>query len=93
VVVEQHAAMRFAWLREQSGNEAPVAQSTVNRLVFVAYNVIWWIPILLPFTKAIDYQMGFVAFLVITIIRAIANLFRNNVLKGEQAEYFPLRAP
>jgi hypothetical protein len=93
VIVEQHAAMRFAWLREQSGNDAPVAQSTVNRLVFVAYNVIWWIPILLPFTKAIDYQTGFVAFLVITIIRAIANLFRNNVLKGEQAEYFPLRAP
>jgi hypothetical protein len=93
VVVEQHAVMRFAWLREQSGNDEPVKQSLLNRLIFIAYNVIWWIPVVLPFTKAIDYRTGFIAFLVITIIRAIANLFRNNVLKGEQAEYFPLRAP
>jgi len=85
--------MRFAWLREKSGNNVPVKQSLTNRLIFIAYNVIWWIPIVLPFTKAIDYRTGFIAFLVITIIRAIANLFRNNVLKGEQAEYFPLRAP
>jgi hypothetical protein len=93
MVVEQHAAMRFAWLREKSGNDAPVKQSPTNRLIFIVYNVIWWIPVVLPFTKAIDYRTGFIAFLVITIIRAIANLFRNNVLKGEQAEYFPLRAP
>jgi hypothetical protein len=93
VVVEQHAVMRFAWLREQSGNDEPVKQSLTNRIIFIAYNVIWWIPVVLPFTKAIDYRTGFIAFLVITIIRAIANLFRNNVLKGEQAEYFPLRAP
>ena len=85
--------MRFAWLREKSGNDAPVEQSLANRLIFIAYNVIWWIPIVLPFIKVIDYRTGFIAFLVITIIRAISNLFRNNVLKGEQAEYFPLRAP
>jgi hypothetical protein len=85
--------MRFAWLRENSGNDVPVKQSFANRLIFIAYNVVWWIPIVLPFTKAIDYRTGFIAFLIITIIRAIANLFRNNVLKGEQAENFPLRAP
>ena len=85
--------MRFAWLRENSADHVPVKQSFANRLIFIAYNVVWWMPIVLPFTKAIDYHTGFIAFLVITIIRAIANLFRNNVLKGEQAEYFPLRAP
>jgi ABC-type dipeptide/oligopeptide/nickel transport system permease subunit len=93
VIVEQHAAMRFAWLKEQSGNDAAVEQSTVDRIIFIAYNVIWWIPVVLPLIKVIDYQTGFIAFLVITIIRAIANLVRNNVLKGEQAEYFPFRAP
>jgi hypothetical protein len=93
VIVEQHAAMRFAWLRENSGDDAPVKQSLTNRLIFIAYNVIWWAPIVLGFAKVIDYQTGFVAFLLITIFRAIANLFRNNVLKGEQAAYFPLRAP
>jgi hypothetical protein len=93
VVVEQHAAMRFAWLREQSGNDELVKQGPLNRLIFIAYNVIWWVPIVLPFAKVIDYRTGFIAFLAITIFRAVANLFRNNVLKGEQAEYFPLRAP
>ena len=85
--------MRFAWLREKSGKDVQVEQSLTNRLIFIAYNVIWWVPVVLPFTKIIDYRTGFIAFLIITIIRAMANLFRNNVLEGEQAEYFPLRAP
>ena len=59
----------------------------------MAYNIVWWIPIILPFTKTIDYHTGFIAFLVVTIIRLIANLYRNNVLKPEQAEDFPLRIP
>ena len=85
--------MRFAWLREKSGKDVQVEQSLTTRLIFIAYNVIWWVPVVLPFTKIIDYRTGFIAFLIITIIRAMANLFRNNVLEGEQAEYFPLRAP
>jgi hypothetical protein len=93
VVVEQHAAMRFAWLREKSGNDDPVEQSLGNRLILIAYNLVWWIPIILPFTKVIDYRTGFVAFLIITVVRAIANLIRNNVLPPEQGERFPLRAP
>jgi len=59
----------------------------------VAYNVIYWIPIILPFTKIIDYRTGFIAFFAVIIIRAVANLIRNNVLKPEQAESFPLRIP
>jgi hypothetical protein len=85
--------MRFAWLRETSDNPAPIKPSLANRLIFVTYNVIWWVPILLALTKIIDYRTGFVAFLAITIVRAIANVYRNNVLTPEQAESFPLRAP
>jgi hypothetical protein len=85
--------MRFAWLRENSGEEVSAEQSYLNRAINIAYNAIWWVPIVLPFTRIIDYQTGFIAFLIITIIRAAANLFRNNVLNLEQAESFPLRAP
>ena len=85
--------MRFAWLRKKSDNHVSVKPSFTNRLIFIAYNVVWWIPIVLPFIGIIDYRTGFIAFFVITIIRAAANLYRNNVLTPEQAECFPLRAP
>jgi hypothetical protein len=85
--------MRFAWLREKTDDDAPVKPSLANRLTFIAYNVIWWLPILLGFTKIIEYHTAFTAFLVITIIRAIANVIRNNLLTLEQAEVFPFRAP
>jgi len=85
--------MRFAWLRKNSANDVSVKQSFPNRLTLVAYNVVWWIPILLPFTKTIDYRTGFITFAVITVVRAGANLYRNNILTLEKAESFPLRAP
>jgi hypothetical protein len=47
---------------------------------------------MLPYTKIIDYRTGFIAFFVVTVIRAGVNLYRNNVLNPEQAESFPLRA-
>jgi len=56
----------------------------------VAYNVAWWIPIVLPFVGTIDYRTGFIAFFIVTLIRLVANLLRNNVLRPEQAESFPL---
>ena len=84
--------MRFAWLRENSGEEISAEQSSLNRAIYIAYNVIWWVPIVLPFTGIIDYRTGFIAFFIITMFRAAANLFRNNVLTLEQAESFPLRA-
>ena len=49
----------------------------------------WWIPIILAFT--IDYRMGFIAFFIVVIIRAVANLYRNNFLTLEQAEIYPFR--
>ena len=85
--------MRFAWLRKNSADYVSVEQSFTNRLIYIAYNVIWWIPIVLPFTKIIDYRTGFIAFFVVTVIRAGVNLYRNNVLNPEQAESFPLRSP
>ncbi|MGD8599089.1 MAG: hypothetical protein PVJ26_18885, partial [Anaerolineae bacterium] len=86
-------AMRFAWLREQSGDPTPAQPSATNRLIVIVYNLIWWVPIVLGFFKVIDYQTAFVAFLIITIFRAIANVIRNNVLTPEQAQTFPLRSP
>jgi hypothetical protein len=93
VVVEQHAAMRFAWLREKSGDSAPVKSSAINQLILIVYNLIWWVPIVLGFFKVIDYRAAFVAFLIITICRAMANVVRNNILPPEQDERFLLRAP
>lgn len=93
IVVEQHANMRFAWLRENSGEEVSAEQSSLNRAIYIAYNIIWWVPIVLPLTKIIDYQTGFILLFIVTIIRAGANLYRNNVLSPEQAAYFPLRSP
>ncbi len=85
--------MRFAWLREKSGEPAPAQPGAANRLVLVTYNLIWWVPIVLGFVKVIDYQAAFITFLTITIFRAIANAVRNNLLTPEQAETFPLRSP
>jgi hypothetical protein len=93
VIVEQHASMRFAWLREQSGDPEPAQPGTANRLILALYNIIWWVPIVLGFFKVIDYLTAFITFLVITIFRAMANALRNNVLKPGQAETFPLRSP
>jgi hypothetical protein len=93
MIVEQHAAMRFAWLREKSGDPAPAQPGAINRLIVIVYNLIWWVPIVLGFTKVIDYRTAFMTFLIITLFRAIANVVRNNVLMPEQAETFPLRSP
>lgn len=85
--------MRFAWLREKSGDPAPAQPSATNRLIVIVYNLIWWVPIVLGFFKVIDYRTAFVTFLLITIFRAIANVVRTNVLTPEQAQTFPLRSP
>ena len=92
-MVEQHTAARFAWLRQQSADPAPVDESTTNRLIFITYNAIWWIPIVLAFTGLIDYRTAFIAFFAITVIRAGASVYRNNFLPPEKAESFPFRSP
>ena len=84
--------MRFAWINKDLANDFPTEQSSINRVIYFAYNVIWLIPIVLAVIKIIDYRTAFIALFVLTIIRAIVNLYRNNVLNPEQAESFPLRA-
>jgi len=84
--------MRFAWLSKNLANDVSIKQSFTNRLIYIAYNVVWWIPIVLAVTKIIDYWTALIALFVLTFIRAVINLYRNNVLNPEQAENFPLRA-
>ena len=95
MIVEYHTNMRFAWQKNKStGNVSDTMKPAgLTRLIMVAYNIIWWIPIILTIVRIIDYRTGFITFLIITIIRLIANLIRNNVLTQEQAEKFPLRMP
>jgi hypothetical protein len=62
-------------------------------LIFVAYNIVYWVPVVLPFTRVMDYRTGFIALFAIVVIRAIANLVRNNLLTLEQAEIYPFRIP
>ncbi len=69
------------------------SQSTINRLTFITYNVVWWIPVIIPFTKLMSYEVGFISFTIITGVRLGANLYRNNVLTLEQAVRFPFRIP
>jgi hypothetical protein len=87
--------MRFAWLRKNLGRPIPAKLRFTHplNLVFVAYNVIYWIPIVLSLTGVIDYRTGFIVFFVVIIIRGIANLIRNNVLRPERGEGFSLRSP
>lgn len=87
--------MRFAWQAKKSAGTGPTKQPFTHplNLIMVAYNLVWWVPIILPFTGAIDYRTGFVALLVVTAVRLVANLVRNNVLGPKQAAAFPLRSP
>ena len=95
MIVEYHTNMRFAWHKKKSAGNVSDTKKPMGlvRLIMVVYNIIWWLPIVLTFTRIIDYRTGFIAFLTITIIRLIANLLRNNFLTQEQAERFPLRMP
>jgi hypothetical protein len=84
--------MRFAWLRKKQGLEDPT-MSTGARLIYISYNVIWWLPVVLVVLGVWSYRTGAVVFVVITFLRALVNLYRNNVLSVEAAQRFPLRAP
>ena len=93
-IVEGHAAARFAWLRINSANYVSVKQGFSHPQVYIrmAFNATFWIALLFPFIGIIDYRTGFIAFFVVAIIRLVANLYRINIVKPEQAEFFPLRA-
>lgn len=84
--------MRFASLRTGHAEGAPPL-STADRLILVAYNLVWWVPVVLPVLGLVSYTFGLVGFLVITMVRAMVNLYRNNLMPVERAQRFPLRLP
>ena len=84
--------MRFASLRRSQAQGAPPS-SAADRVILVAYNLVWWVPVVLPVLGVISYTAGLVGFLIVTIVRAMVNLYRNNVMPVERAQRFPLRSP
>ncbi len=85
--------MRFVRLwREKTGDDS-FKEGWLSKLTMVLYNLVWWSPLVLPFTGTISYQQGFILFMGITYVRLTANLIRNNVLSLDQAIKFPLRIP
>ena len=86
--------MRFAWIKKNLADDDSAGQVPASPLSLVrtAYNVAWWLPILLTFIKVVDYRTGFIIFTVVTFARLGANLYANNVLELEQFERFPFRA-
>lgn len=92
-MVEQHSGLRFAWLRKQADDTTTPKDSPGNQLIFLLYNLVWWIPLVLPFvTDAVSYRAGFISFGVVTFVRASVNLYRINVLPPERGDRFPLRS-
>ena len=85
--------MRFAWQRENSADKDSAKENTTSRISYIIYNIVYWAPIVLTFTGVIDYRTGFITFSIILIIRAAANLYRNNVPMADEGEYFALRSP
>ena len=89
--------MRFAWQKKNSGggsseNSTGKGFTHPLNLTMIAYNIVWWVPLVLALTGAISYPAAFIAFLAITVGRLIINLVRNNVLRPEAAVAFPLRS-
>ena len=88
--------MRFAWIREQDPNRSTTAnldRSPLHKLITIVYNLVWWVPLVLVLARVIDYRTGSISFAAITLLRAAANLYRNNFLPPERGETFPLRSP
>ena len=88
--------MRFAWLRQKDttgSTPAKLDRSPLHKLVTIVYNLLWWVPLVLVLTRVIDYRTGSISFAAITLLRAAANLYRNNFLPPERGESFPLRSP
>ncbi len=92
-MVEQHAVKRFAWLREKAGKPVPPKLTGTHRLIYLTYNIIYWIPIPLAFIPAIGWRGAFIWFFATIIYRGILNSVRNNCLNPDLADYFLLRAP
>jgi len=87
--------MRFVWQAKKIKTSVSTERRFVPllNLVMIAYNVIWWFPLVFAFTHTISYEFGFWSFFAITIFRLTANWYRSNILDFEDGRYFPLRTP
>ena len=85
--------MRFAWLRRREGRDEPPVMTRLQRLLFIAYNVIWWVPVVLAILGIVSFWSGALGFLIISVARAAVNSYRINVMPVAAAERFPLRSP
>ena len=61
--------------------------------IYVAYNIAYWMPLVLALTNTMDDSTAFSACGVIIAVRSVLHLYRNNFLTAEQAMRFPFRAP
>ena len=86
--------MRFAWLKKNTPNQVVMKRGVAHplSLIRMAYNIIWWVPMLLSFTHVIDYRAGFIAFFSVTVFRLFINIYVNYALDIEKFERFPLKA-
>ena len=85
--------MRFAWLRSKEGSEEPPLMTPADRVTFVVYNVIWWVPVILTVLGFLSFWAGSLGFMVMSVLRAVTNAYRINVLPVDAAHRFPLRSP
>ena len=85
--------MRFAWLQKRNDDHSAGDSGAFNRIILAVYNLVWWLPIVLTLTETIDPRTGMLSFAAITLIRAVANWYRTNVLPLDEAINFPLRTP
>lgn len=85
----------LVWQKKRLGvpDPAKLKGSHPLRLIFVTYNVAYWILIVLPFTPIMSYRTGFILVFGVIVFRAVATLYRVNALTLEQSERFPLRIP
>ena len=67
--------------------------TSVGRLVFFLYNLVWWIPALLAVLGILSFRAGSIGFLGMSVLRAVVNVYRTNFLPIEAAQRFPLRSP
>jgi hypothetical protein len=88
--------MRFAWLRENAGNDEFVEQASTHPLALIrkVYNAVFWV-FLLPFLTVIEYSTGFAVFTIVILVRLCANLYTNNIFNPTPTQYqnFPFRIP
>ena len=86
--------MRFARLRKNTPDHVSIKGKVTNlfSLIRMVYNVIWWVPLVLAFTRVIDYRAGFILFFAVTALRLCINLYVNYALDLEKFERFPLKA-